>query len=570
MRGRLLKIKLLQLESLIAHLKLKEGRSVAEHLSEFQDLVNQLTRMNLVVDDELQALLLLSSLLDSWETLVVSLSNFAPNGVLQLAIVNNSLFNEETRRKDMGKDDAQALVTENRGRSKGRNSKRRGKICYTLYKTQVKLCRDMVNATQDDSMPDLWHRRLAHMSEKVLQILVKKSLIPFAKDIATNIEEMQVKNYSDELTGVGGDDSGEQPIPPEMKEPQVRRFAREHRPSTRYSTSEQEGIEKQMGVQAKERCLDLELEQMDVKTAFLHGDLDEEIYMVQPEGFELKGKEHRVCKLKKSLYGLKQAPRQWYKKFDSFMVGQDDMLIVGQDANMVGSLKNELFKSFDMKDLGPTRQILGMQFLRDRKAKKLWLSQEKYIEWVLERFNMKHAKPVSTHLGGHFKLSKKLYITHAVGVVSRFMVNSSKEHWKAVKWIFKYLRGRSKSCLSFGSSKLVLEGYTDVDMAGDLDGRKSTSGFLFTFAGGAVSWQSKLQKCVTLSTTEAKYVAVTEAGKEMFWMKRFLQDLGLKQDEYVIHCDSQSALDLSKNSTYHSRTKHIDVKYHWLRLIGDQ
>ena len=89
-------------------------------------------------------------------------------------------------------------------------------------------------------------------------------------------------------------------------------------------------------------------------------------------------------------------------------------------------------------------------------------------------------------------------------------------------------------------------------MTGDIDGRKSTSRFLFTFEGGAISWQSKLQKCVTLSTTEAEYIAMTEAGKEMFWMKRFLQDLGLKQDEYVLHCDSQSALDLSKNSTYHS------------------
>jgi hypothetical protein len=167
---------------------------------------------------------------------------------------------------------------------------------------------------------------------------------------------------------------------------------------------------------------------------------------------------------------------------------------------------------------------------------------------------MKHAKQVSTPLSGHFKLSKKscpssnkekenmalipyssaveslIYamvctrpdIAHAVGVVSRFMVNLSKEHWEAVKWIFRYLRGSSKSCLSFGRSKPVLEGYTDADMAGDLDGRKSTSRFLFTFAGGAVSWQPKLQKCVTLSTTEAEYIAATEAGKEMLRMKWFL------------------------------------------------
>ena len=172
-----------------------------------------------------------------------------------------------------------------------------------------------------------------------------------------------------------------------------------------------------------------------MKTTFLHGDLKEEIYMDQPEGFKVKGKEHMVCKLKKSLYGLKQAPRQWYKKFDPFMVGHeytrtnadhcvyvrkvpngkfvilllyvDDMLIVGQDAGVIGNLKKNLFKSFDMKDLGLARQILGMQILRDRKSKKLWLLQEKYIERVLERFNMKYANPVSTPLGAHFKLRKK-------------------------------------------------------------------------------------------------------------------------------------------------------------------
>ena len=138
--------------------------------------------------------------------------------------------------------------------------------------------------------------------------------------------------------------------------------------------------------------------------------------MVQPEGFEKKGNEHMVCKLNKNLYGLKQAPRQWYKKFDPFMISQkytrtntnhceysktfsggkffilllyvDDMLIVGQDREMIGNLRNELSKTFNMKDLGPTRHILGMQILQEQKAKKLWLSQEKYMERVLEIFNM--------------------------------------------------------------------------------------------------------------------------------------------------------------------------------------
>ena len=117
---------------------------------------------------------------------------------------------------------------------------------------------------------------------------------------------------------------------------------------------------------------------------------------------------------------------------------------------------------------------------------------------------------------------------------------------------------------------MILKGYTDADMAGDLDGRKSTSGIVFTFAGGAVSWQSKLQKCVALSTTEAEYISMAEAGKEMLWLKRFLDQLGMKQERYVIHCDSQSALDLSKNVMYHSRTKHIDVRYHWLRQAAEE
>ena len=108
-------------------------------------------------------------------------------------------------------------------------------------------------------------------------------------------------------------------------------------------------------------------------------------------------------------------------------------------------------------------------------------------------------------------------ISHAVGVISRFLANPGKAHWEAVKWIFRYLRGTSKVCLSFGESEPSRESYIDSDMAGDLDCRKSTFGYLFTVAGGAISWQSKLQKCVSLSTTEAKYIATTEARKDRLW-----------------------------------------------------
>lgn len=212
---------------------------------------------------------------------------------------------------------------------------------------------------------------------------------------------------------------------------------------------------------------------------------------------------------------------------------------------------------------------------------------------------MQGAKEVSCPLPSHLKLSKKLCpstekekdemssvpyssavgslmyamvctrpdIAHAVGVVSRFLSNPGKQHWEAVKWILRYLRGTSNLCLSFGNGEPVLEGYTDADMAGDLDHRKSTSGYVFTFAGGAVSWQSKLQKCVALSTTEAEYIAATEAGKELLWLVRFLLELGMQQEDAIVFCDSQSAIDLSKNATYHSRTKHIDVRFHWLRDV---
>ena len=157
-------------------------------------------------------------------------------------------------------------------------------------------------------------------------------------------------------------------------------------------------------------------------------------------------------------------------------------------------------------------------------------------------------------------------LSYAVGVVSRFMSNPREAHWAAVKWILKYLRGTSKMCLCFGNGDPVLHGYKDADYAGDKDSRKSTSEYLMTFAVGAVPWQSRLQKCVSLSTTEAEYIAAVEACKEVLWMKNFLQE-SHKQEKYNMFCDNQSAIHLDKNSSFHSRTKHIDVRYHWIREV---
>lgn len=129
--------------------------------------------------------------------------------------------------------------------------------------------------------------------------------------------------------------------------------------------------------------------------------------------------------------------------------------------------------------------------------------------------------------------------------------NLGKELWNRVKWILRYLKGSSKMCLCFGNEKPILVSYTDIDMAGDINSRKSTSGYLVPFAGRAVSWQSRLQKCVILSTTKAEFIAATETCNEVLWMKMFLQELGKEQERYTLYCDIQSAIHLCKNSSFH-------------------
>ena len=161
-------------------------------------------------------------------------------------------------------------------------------------------------------------------------------------------------------------------------------------------------------------------------------------------------------------------------------------------------------------------------------------------------------------------------IAHSVGVVSRFLANPRKQHWEAVKWILRYLKGTSHHCLCFGDNNIVLEGFIDVDMAGDVDTRKSTTSYLYTFAGAAVSWVSRLQRVMALSSIEAEYIVATKTCKEMLWMQRFLGDLGIKQEKYVLYCDSQSAIHLAKNLAFHSKSKHIDLRYHWIRQVLEE
>ena len=158
-------------------------------------------------------------------------------------------------------------------------------------------------------------------------------------------------------------------------------------------------------------------------------------------------------------------------------------------------------------------------------------------------------------------------ITHAVGVVSKFMSRLGKQYWKAVKWILRYLKGSSDTCLYFIGASLKLQGYVDTNFAGDIDSRKSTTGFVFTLGGIAISWASNLQKIVTLFTTEVEYVAVTEVGKEIIWLHGFLDELGKKQEMGILHSNNQSAIFLAKNLAFHSKSKHIQKKYHFIRYL---
>ena len=160
-------------------------------------------------------------------------------------------------------------------------------------------------------------------------------------------------------------------------------------------------------------------------------------------------------------------------------------------------------------------------------------------------------------------------IAFAVGVISRYMANPGKKHWDAVKGVMRYLKGTKEMCICFGKHDAIVHGYTDSDYAGHPDNRKSTTGYVFTFTGGAISWISRVQGCIALSTTEAEYVAAAEACKEALWLARLVADLGFPGDVPFLHCDSQSAIQLARNPVFHAKTKHIDVKYHFIREVID-
>ena len=369
---------------------------------------------------------------------------------------------------------------------------------------------------------------------------------------------------------------------------------------------------------------DLELHQMDVKTAFLNGNLDEDIYMEQPEGFTKKGNEHLVCKLKKSIYGLKQASRQWYIKFNNTITSfgfkenivdqciylkvsgskfiflilyVDDILLASNDLGLLGETKEYLSKNFHMVDMGEANYVIGIEIFRDRSRGVLGLSQKGYIDRVLERFNMKSCSSGIAPLLKGDKLSKMqcprnnmemeqmkkipyastvgslMYaqtytrsdISFAVGMLGRYQSDPGFEHWKAAKKVMRYLQGTKDYMLTYKrSEQLEVVGYSDFDYSGCLDSLKSTSGFVFMLENGAISWKSEKQSITASSMMEAEFVACFEASSHALWLRNFVSGLGVVDSiakPLRIYCDNTATVFFSKNGKFSSGSNHMDLKY---------
>lgn len=372
---------------------------------------------------------------------------------------------------------------------------------------------------------------------------------------------------------------------------------------------------------------DLHLRSIDISHAFTHGELEEEIYMKQAEGFEEFGPEW-VYLLLKSLYGLKQAARMWNKKLHETLVKigfkrlqsdasiyiyvrdgvriilpifVDDITLATKSKATADAIVAELSSHFKLRDLGETAFLLGIKIIRDRSKRMITLCQRQYIVDTLDRYGLADCKPVTTPLDPGFSLTKAMGpttaadiatmkrtpylsavgalmylatttrpdIAFAVGVLARFNADPGIQHWTAVKHLFRYVKGTMDLKLVYGpdpSSNELFTSFTDADHAGNKDNGRSTGGYLVRFGTGAISWSSKLQSLVALSTTEAEYIAAVEAGKEIMWMRHILGEFGYDVSKpSTLRVDNQSAISVAKNPEHHGRMKHMDLRFYWLR-----
>lgn len=353
---------------------------------------------------------------------------------------------------------------------------------------------------------------------------------------------------------------------------------------------------------------------LDVETAFLNGDLEEEVYMEIPEGFEPRG--DKVWLLKKSLYGLKQSPRNWNTKFSSIIktagfveskvdpciflrydqnglqqvlgIFVDDVLGCGQGFQ---ETKKVLMQKLKIKDLGLLEVIVGVTV--EQKEKCISLNQTKYLRSVLEKFGMLDCKPISTPFPAKLEYdsaealtpftSVELYqqgigsliylsnitrpdITYCVNQLARKLVQPSLYDWKLFKRVLQYLQGTSEVKLSYNKTEFEIQAYSDSSYAEE-GGRKSMSGYVFSINGGAIAWKSQRQSIVALSTMEAEYIGLANAMKEGKWLLFLLKEFFPNKSclPLPIFEDNQSCIKLAQNPIVNDRSKHIDVRLHFIR-----
>ncbi|WJX83726.1 hypothetical protein P8452_66368 [Trifolium repens] len=356
--------------------------------------------------------------------------------------------------------------------------------------------------------------------------------------------------------------------------------------------------------------------QMDVKSAFLNGYLQEEVYVEQPKGFVNPEHPNYVYKLKKALYGLKQAPRAWYERLTQFLEEQgyrkggsdktlfvkeergkfiiaqiyvDDIVFDGMSDTMVQHFVKQMQSEFEMSLVGELTYFLGLQIKQMEDT--MFISQSKYARNIVKKFGMDNATHKRTPAPTHLKLTKdekgisvdqSLYrsmigsllyltasrpgITYVVGECARYQADPKVSHLTQVKRILKYVNGTSDYGIMYSHCEnSILYGYCDADWAGSADDRKSTSGGCFFLGTNLISWFSKKQNCVALSTTEAEYIAAGSSCSQLVWMKQMLKEYNVEQDALTLCCDNMSAINISKNPVQHSKTKHIDIRHHFIR-----
>ncbi|KAM2677793.1 hypothetical protein EV1_004297 [Malus domestica] len=358
--------------------------------------------------------------------------------------------------------------------------------------------------------------------------------------------------------------------------------------------------------------------QLDVKSAFLNGILEEEVYIEQPEGFEVKNACHKVYKLRKALYGLKQAPRAWYSEIDAYLTScnfirstseatlytksdeeggilivsiyVDDIVYTGSSKTLLSEFKMEMMQKYEMSDLGLLHHFLGMGILQTENG--VFIHQSKYAKSLLVRFGLEDCKPVSIPLPTGEKLKKVdgseladetmyrkivgslLYLTatrpdlmYAASLLSRFMNGPTKKHFGVARRVLRYVQGTLSYGIEYAKdSDAILVGFCDADWAGSEDDCRSTSGYAFSFGSGIFSWASVKQNTVALSTAEAEYVSAAKATAQAIWLRFVLDDFGeMQADATPLFCDNMSAISMVKNPVFHQKTRHINRKFHFIR-----